>query len=194
MEVVEISIASLPSEPDLMGVLSHGFKVVLNRFLRETNDIFAEGQLVSSLADIIAINRKDPTNRAPYGQGRLLESENNPITDDDYASMVMHGRKVADQLHDLFVSEDVDVILCNAAPAVYATAGFPALTVPAGYESDGEPVSVTLMADYLGEPALIAVGHAYERATQARRRPGLDAVIASFVDLEPVDLTSNDGK
>jgi len=193
MDVVEISIASLPSEPDLMSVLAHGFKETLNQFLEEMDHLFLDGQTpISSLAEIVAFNQQDSVDRTPYGQGRLVESETSQLTDEDYASMVAHGHRVAGQLHDLFVSENVDVILCNAATAIYATAGFPALSVPAGYKSDGKPVGMTLMADYLGEPTLITVGHAYERATQARRAPDLDAAIGSFEDLRSTATTLND--
>ena len=184
MDVVEINIAALPAEPDLMDVLNHGFKAAIDRFLQEVGGIPVDGETtVRSLADVIAINQADPSNRIPYGNGRLVDSQTNTVSDEAYAAMVEQGRQVAQRLHALFVSADVDVMLINAATAVYATAGFPALTVPAGYAADGKPVGVTLMADFLGEPVLLTVGHAYEQATRARRTPDLEAAIDSFFGL-----------
>ena len=144
----------------------------LNRWLVDLGDQAP----VSSLADVIAINSEDMANRAPYGQAKLIDSQENRVTDEAYAAMAAEGIAVAEALHDLFQETGVDLLLANNIPALYATAGFPAITVPAGYESTGKPVALRLMADFLGDPALIAAAYAYEQAMQARRAPDLDAV------------------
>ena len=51
------------------------------------------------------------------------------------------------------------------------------VSVPAGYAADGRPVDITMVADFLGEPALIAAAYAFEQATQARRAPDLEATL-----------------
>ncbi|MEZ4769587.1 MAG: hypothetical protein R2844_14295 [Caldilineales bacterium] len=66
-------------------------------------------------------------------------------------------------------------MLVSDVGQAYAPAGFPAMTVPTGYNDDGQPVGITMVADYLGEPKLIAVGYALEQAMQARKAPNLEA-------------------
>jgi amidase len=49
-------------------------------------------------------------------------------------------------------------------------AGYPALTVPAGY-ADGLPLGMIITGRAFSEPTLIRIAHAFERATRIRRRP-----------------------
>jgi Asp-tRNA(Asn)/Glu-tRNA(Gln) amidotransferase A subunit family amidase len=49
--------------------------------------------------------------------------------------------------------------------------GLPAITVPAGFTSDGLPVGLELMGRAFTEPVLLKLAYAYERATRHRRPP-----------------------
>jgi Asp-tRNA(Asn)/Glu-tRNA(Gln) amidotransferase A subunit family amidase len=49
--------------------------------------------------------------------------------------------------------------------------GFPALTVPAGFTTDGLPVGLELLARPYAEPALFRLGYGYEQATRHRKPP-----------------------
>jgi Asp-tRNA(Asn)/Glu-tRNA(Gln) amidotransferase A subunit family amidase len=49
--------------------------------------------------------------------------------------------------------------------------GFPALTVPAGFTSDGLPVGLELLGRPFAEPTLFRLGYAYEQATRHRQPP-----------------------
>lgn len=49
--------------------------------------------------------------------------------------------------------------------------GFPALSVPAGFTSDGLPVGLEFLARPYAEPALFRLGYAYEQGTRHRRSP-----------------------
>jgi amidase len=49
--------------------------------------------------------------------------------------------------------------------------GFPDLTVPAGFTSDGLPVTVSFLGPAFSEPRLLAIGYSFEQATHARRLP-----------------------
>src|SRR5262249_19727447 len=51
-----------------------------------------------------------------------------------------------------------------------AQAGYPILTVPAGYSS-GLPVGVSFIGTAWSEPTLIRLAYAFEQYTQVRRRP-----------------------
>ncbi|MBV9379714.1 MAG: hypothetical protein JO242_03465, partial [Streptosporangiaceae bacterium] len=61
-------------------------------------------------------------------------------------------------------------VFYTSGPA--AVAGWPAITVPFGYVY-GLPVGVTFMGPRWSEPRLIALAHAFEQATAARRPPSL---------------------
>ncbi len=172
-EVVEVSNLALPKSIDTAAVLPNGFKDAINRFLAGLGDQVA----VDSLEEIIALNAEDLANRAPYGQGYLEQSQNPPLSDEDYlAAKEANQSKARDGLSSLFAGNDIDVLISDVGQA-YAPAGFPAMTVPIGYSSSGTPVGITLVADYLGEPSLIAVGYALEQAEQARKAPDLEATM-----------------
>jgi Asp-tRNA(Asn)/Glu-tRNA(Gln) amidotransferase A subunit family amidase len=49
--------------------------------------------------------------------------------------------------------------------------GFPAITVPAGFTSDGLPVGLEIMARQYAEPMLFRFAYAYEQATRHRKPP-----------------------
>jgi Asp-tRNA(Asn)/Glu-tRNA(Gln) amidotransferase A subunit family amidase len=49
--------------------------------------------------------------------------------------------------------------------------GFPAITVPAGFTSDGLPVGLEIMARQFAEPMLFRFAYAYEQATRHRKPP-----------------------
>lgn len=49
--------------------------------------------------------------------------------------------------------------------------GFPAMTVPAGFTSDGLPVGIELLARPFDEPTLFRLAYAYEQGTRHRRPP-----------------------
>ena len=79
------------------------------------------------------------------------------------------------------------------------TAGYPALTVPAGYAEDGTPQGTVFVGRFLSEPQLLAVGMAYEQGAQARVAPdleatmGLIAAIKPAPDTAPAELVEADG-
>ena len=68
-------------------------------------------------------------------------------------------------------------VLAGEVGQSYAAAGFPALAVPDGLQSMGEPAGIVFIGDYLSEPQLLAAGAAYERARAGRVAPDLDAIL-----------------
>jgi amidase len=51
-----------------------------------------------------------------------------------------------------------------------AVAGYPAITVPAGFVS-GLPIGLSFLGRAWSEPTLLKLAHAFEQATRARRPP-----------------------
>src|SRR5262252_3480854 len=49
--------------------------------------------------------------------------------------------------------------------------GFPALSIPAGFTTDGLPVGIEFMARPFAEPALFKIGYAFEQGTHNRKPP-----------------------
>jgi amidase len=56
--------------------------------------------------------------------------------------------------------------------------GFPALTVPAGFTTDGLPVGLEFLGRPWSEPLLLNLGFAYEQGTKHRRPPGTAPALA----------------
>ena len=52
-----------------------------------------------------------------------------------------------------------------------AIAGYPIISVPVGFDTDGRPTGVWLYAGFLQEPTLLALGYAIEQLLQARTQP-----------------------
>ena len=177
-EVVEVGASAVPAAPDLDEVLPYGFRTALDTFLAGL-----DGQVdVRSLADIVARNAEDLPNRAPYGQGYLTQAEASHQTEEEYRALQkQHQDGARAGLHDLFTQNDLDVLITDNQ--AYAAAGFPAITVPNGYDSSGQPQGLVLVGDYLGEPKLIAAAYAYEQATHARVAPDLETTLQQIAQL-----------
>jgi Asp-tRNA(Asn)/Glu-tRNA(Gln) amidotransferase A subunit family amidase len=56
--------------------------------------------------------------------------------------------------------------------------GFPAMTVPAGFTTDGLPVGLEFMGRAFAEPILFRLAYAYEQGTHHRRPPGSTPALA----------------
>ncbi len=181
IKVVEIPQTAVPAiPPDLGPLLEFGFQRAINDFLTDLGDEAP----VASLAEIIAFNNEDPANRAPYGQSYLEASNNTAITAAEFADKAQLANGSARNALDIFFENyDIDVVVSSVAQ-LYATAGYPALTVPAGYAEDGTPQGTVFVGRFLSEPQLLAVGYAYEQGAQARVAPDLEATMDLIAAME----------
>ena len=168
-------------------VLLHEFKVNLNAYLAELTCT-----PLRSLADIIEFNNAHAGEELSYfGQEILLMAqETGSLSNPDYLSAL-------DENHRLSRQEGIDAVMdtykldalvmpttsppwridlvngdhemgSSSQPA--ALAGYPAISVPAGYVFD-LPVGITFMGRAFSEPTLIKLAYAFEQATKVRHSP-----------------------
>lgn len=156
----------------------NGFLTLLNVDMR--NDLpkylasFANPSVpVSSVADVIAFNKKDSIRTMPYGQKLFYGIVDDPISDEDFEilkdSLHLKGKQYFDipqGQHQL--NGFVSINNYNASEA--AVAIYPALTVPMGYDGTGKPFGLTFISSN-GEQDLYQWAYAYEQATKKRLPP-----------------------
>ncbi len=168
-KIVEIPSSDVLAQGDVNPLLTHGYKLAINRFLADLN----EQAPAAGLDGIIKFNNQDRDNRAPYGQDHLEASQESNMSEEAFnsasAELTATARSGLDQL---FAAYDIALIAGSHTQA-YAQAGYPALTVPAGTDASGQPVGTLLIGPYLSEPDLINAGYVLEKATQARLVPTL---------------------
>jgi amidase len=172
-------------------VLMWEFKAAINEYLRR----LAGRVAARTLTDLIAFNRAhEPEEMSLFGQDIFEDADKlGAITTPAYRQARDHLMRLADTagLARLFGQHKVDVLLAlgggppepidsvwgdrsdggwPAIASAAAVAGYPSLTVPAGMVR-GLPVGAVFVAPRYQEGTLLRAGHAYERATRARRPP-----------------------
>jgi amidase len=120
--------------------------------------------------DLAAWNAADAAARAPFGQDLLvaLEQIGAQFSAADFADATAAMERA-------FAASGADVLISSSSvhAPFYATAGYPAVTVPLGLGSQGQPIGVTLIGKRSEEARLLAFAYAIERATQARATPAI---------------------
>jgi amidase len=169
-------------------VLLYEFKADLNAYLAR----LGPGAPVHSLKEIIAFNEQHEDRVMPYfGQERmLLAQEKGPLTDEAYLEALKENHRLArtEGIDATLQEFKLDAIVApsggpaclidwirgdhhaggSSSPA--AVAGYPNITVPAGYVY-GLPVGISFFGGAYQEPTLIRVAYAFEQATRIRRAP-----------------------
>ena len=147
---------------------------------------------VKSLKDIIEFNEKNRDREMPYfGQDLFIKAqEKGPLTTPTYLNALKKNHLMSrTQGIDLVLKQHrLDALIApTGGPAwptdlvngdhftggystASAVAGYPHITVPAGYVL-GLPVGISFFAGAYSEPKLISIAFAFEQATKARRPP-----------------------
>ncbi|MFO1323321.1 MAG: amidase [Burkholderiales bacterium] len=171
-----------------MEVLLYEFKAGLDAYLRA----LGPGAAVHSLADVIAYNERNAGREMPYfAQERLVDAQKKgPLTDAAYVKALARNRRLArtDGIDATLAKHRLDAIVAptgspawptdyvngdhsgGSASQLPAVAGYPHITVPAGFVW-GLPVGVSFFAGAYSEPSLFRLAYAFEQATKARRAP-----------------------
>jgi len=169
-------------------VLLYEFKTDLNRYLAGLDPDIP----VHSLKELIAFNEQHRDEVMPYfGQEIFLTAEEKgPLTDADYLKALEKNHLLArvEGIDATLQQHRLDAIVApsggppgltdlvngdhflggSSSPA--AVAGYPNVTVPAGYVF-GLPVGISFFSTAYQEPTLIKLAYAFEQATQVRRPP-----------------------
>lgn len=159
-EVIEIPIDQEAVALDILPVLFNEMKPGINAYLKS----LGQGAPVATLGDILAYNQEDLKNRAPYGQALLEQSNETEISEADAQALVEKNRSLTrNALEKALKGVDVIVSLGTELTTVYAMAGTPALTIPAGKRATGEPVGATFLMRENDTADLFLYGYAYEQ-------------------------------
>ncbi len=179
VELVEVSAAELPPHSPVNTILPSGFRRSLEKFFKGTG----KEAPVGSLAEVIRINEQDPANRAPYGQRYLIGARDSKLSDKEYEELVRTSKTTAvEKLSAIFDNHRISALVSNSQ--AYAVAGFPAITVPAGYRGSGEPYGIFMLGKPMGEADLITAGYVFEQHVRARKLPDLDTTIQGIMAME----------
>src|SRR5262249_9337993 len=150
---------------------------------------------VHSLADVIAFNSEHRQEELPYFGQEIMEmaEKKGPLTDATYRMELAANRRLAGRLgiDAAMTTYRLDALLAPAGgPAwltdlvngdgaagatpgpssVTAVAGYPHITVPAGYVR-GLPVGISFFGRAWSEQTLIKLAYAYEQASRHRKPP-----------------------
>jgi amidase len=186
VDVVELGAGPQLREQELT-VLLFEFKAGIDAYLAEHPDA-----PVRSLADVIAFNERHADRVMPYFRQELHERAQamGDLDDPRYREAREACRRLAGdegidaalRSHrlDALVAPTtapawvVDAIVGDRSPGgcstLAAVAGYPHLTVPAGFVH-GLPIGLSFFGGAYRDAALLGIGHAFEAAAAARRAP-----------------------
>jgi amidase len=173
-------------DPDPASIVLTEFKRDLNAYL---GGLRIRKGSAKTLAEIIAYNEANPEEGLKYRQEELIAAQtidlSDPATAAAYEADKTAGKASSQALIDAILnngtpedtSDDIDVVVVpsgNALVSIADRAGYPILTVPAGYGTGNagrNPIGVTFVGGAFGEAKLLAAGYAFEQATNVRLAP-----------------------
>jgi len=183
-------------------VLLYEFKHDVNAYLQTRT-----GLPVHSLADLIVWNRTHAATEMPWFAQELFEQAQakGPLTDDAYLAALAKSKRLSGPqgIDAALAANHLDALLAptqgpawsidlvngdregKSAYSAAAVAGYPAITVPAGFVHD-LPVGMLFFAGKWSEPTLIAIAYGFEQRTHAWQPPRfLDTVGGKPVVTQP---------
>lgn len=147
------------------------------------------GAPVKTVADLQAYNLADSARRIPRGQNmvdlavRVLGAIREETEPDGknfgelYEETALGLREAMAGILDRAFAENGVVLLVSLAnqhSMLYATAGYPAITVPLGLDETGAPNGVTFIARPGEDAKLLSFAYAFEQATRYRVEPDVE--------------------
>ncbi|HXE78747.1 MAG TPA: amidase [Rhodanobacter sp.] len=174
-------------------VLAHDFKHDINAYLATR-----KGLAVHTLADLIAFNNAHAAGEMPwFGQEIFLHAEaQGALSDKAYTDALAKAKRLSgpEGIDAALKAHHLDALLApgpGPAPMIdlvlgehvvggasqpAAVAGYPSMTVPAGF-AHGLPIGILLFGARWSEPKLISIAHGFEQHSHARQPPEFPATI-----------------
>jgi amidase len=169
-------------------VLLYELKADLNKYLAG----LGPRAPVRSLKEIIEFNERNKEKEMPYfGQDLFIKAEaKGPLTDKDYLEALAKNERMSrtEGIDATMTKHRLDALVAPTGGPPWPTdlingdhftggystasavAGYPHITVPAGY-IHGLPVGISFFGRAYSEPVLLKLAYAFEQATKARRPP-----------------------
>jgi amidase len=171
-----------------LDVLLYELKADLNGYLSN----LGPAAPMHTLKEIIDFNEKNREKEMPFfGQDLFIKAEaKGPVTSKEYLDAVKKNKELTREKGiDIVIQKNkLDALIApTGGPAwltdyvngdhftggyssASAVAGYPHITVPAGYVL-GLPIGISFFASAYSEPTLIKLAYSFEQATKARRAP-----------------------
>ncbi len=172
-------------------VLLYEFKADLNAYLANRGRMAG----VHSLEEVIKFNEENLMRVLPYfGHERMQDAQKKgPLTEEKYIHALEKDHRLtrSEGINAVMTEHKLDAIVCPSGGPAWmidlvngdgirswdtdstsyaAVAGYPHITVPAGYIF-GLPIGISFFAGAWQEPTLIRLAYAFEQATQVRVPP-----------------------
>lgn len=168
-------------------ILLYEFKTDLNNYLAGRNSPY------KTLADLIKFNDENREKEMPFfGQEIFLMAERKgALTDRAYRLALQKSKSLsqAQGLDAVMSKNKLDAVVAPSGGVAWMTdlvngdcgvfegltsfaavAGYPSITVPAGYVQE-LPAGISFFGRAFSEPTLIKIAYAFEQATKARKPP-----------------------
>lgn len=165
---IPIEIDKDALEVDMMPVFQYGIVHDVEAFLSNS----AVKSPFKTLAAIHQYNQEQAEIRVPYGDVLHVMALEDKTREDEINDLVLYNQQTtALEIDRLMAVYQLDAIASfgNSLSGPYAPAGYPALTVPAGYKETGEPYGLTLIARAYEDIKLFHMAYSYEQGTNHRR-------------------------
>lgn len=175
--VVIIDDIDIPSSQESWdyGVAWMELKTAINNYLGKS----APTNRIRSLRDIIQFNEDHAEQTLQYGQDVFTSADrfSGALTEPDYLSCLMENleKSRARGIDHALKTYRLDALLYphDKGYDMPARAGYPSITVPAGYTSQGRPIGIQFTGEAYSEMCLIRIAYAFEQATRHRIPPRL---------------------
>lgn len=172
-----IDDVAIPSEDKKwdINVMIYEFKAAIENYLKTVDSKFH----VTTLNDLIQKNSELGSKALKYGQARFLQSSatSGNLTESDYLQSLIHDQVESKEngIDALLKKHELDAIVTPNyfGAMIPAKAGYPSITVPAGYSQAGEPLGLTFSASAFSESVLLECAYAFEQGTHFRKAPKL---------------------
>ena len=170
-EVLEFTPPTVEMD-GFLSILNLDMREDLPKYLKEYTD--SANIKIKSVADAIRFNNADSLVRIPYGQalfnGIVADSTTSEELVDIKSNLQANGRQFFDAGLEAY-GLDAVLSINNYHAGYAAVAKYPALTVPMGYKSSGEPISLTFIGKQFTEAELYRLAAAFEKEFPVRKMP-----------------------